>query len=870
MTASQGTRFLLSWLSGVLLATPAVAGAVQFAARPTATAGGKEVRIAFAVSAPTDVEVAVLDASGAIARHLAAGLLGQNAPEPFKKDSVAQEVVWDKKDDAGRPAAGGPFKVRVSIGATPRLEKIAGWDGATLGSPVAGLVVGKAGELYVLDSEYDFGRAGLRVFGRDGRYLRTVVPYPANTPQERAAGVYGLEIGGERFPMVASGHGGSLLPLFSGMQPQTPAWHPKGHLVLFSAAGSRNVEWANPRHLLAMHPEGGAPEGVEFVGPELCRPGTRYNYAPYDRMAISPDGEYVYLTTFNPCGKTPQPHAVYRVKWTDKGLGKPFLGKLNEAGADDAHFNNPQGLATDRAGNLYVCDSGNNRIMVYDKGGTLLGKFVVEDPYQVAVHGGSGEVYVLSRKCPTRAFQHDIRARILKFPAWGHGEPTELARIEGVIEAIALDPESSPARLWAVSGRWGKSIVQVLDKGRAFEFGETIGNAPGLEFPMYIAADPARNRVLVYQFPQDPKRSLFALDLDTNKVAPLGIRGMDVALDRDGNIYVMDGYDTNSMSRYTWDGKPLLFEGLGSNKINTGIYRAFGTFCVRGHCVAPNGDIYVERTNDYGLENGTEGLVDVFGPDGKRKKSALINNLPYGSCGLAVDAAGNVYLGVNLKDKDRPYPEAFMGKVSAEPYYDWRKPREKPWCYSYFNPYLFHWGSVMKFGPEGGTFWGIRLHRKDNYKGGDLDVWDVAKAPADALALKSGYLQQDVKVSGAKWRYAGCGVIPTSDLHWGDPSCACVNSHLAADEYGRVFAPNPFRFSVEMLDTNGNQIARIGRYGNADSAGPGSKVPEPEIAFAWPNFVSVAGGKLYVCDSSNRRVTVVRFDHAAEETCALR
>jgi sugar lactone lactonase YvrE len=850
----------------MLLALPVAAAEVRFVAKPTATAHGKEVKIAFEVSSPTDVEVAVLDAKGTVVRHLAAGLLGKNAPAPFKKDSLAQEVVWDKKDDARRPAPGGPFRIRISIGATPRLEKIAGWDGATLGSPVAGMVVGKNGELYVLDSEYDFGRAGLRAFDRDGKYLRTIVPYPANTSKERAAGVYGLEIDGERFPMVASGHSGSLLPLFSGMQPQTPAWHPKGHLVLFSAAGSRNVEWANPRHLLALHPEGGAPEGVEFVGPQLYKPGTRYNYSPYDRMAISPDGEYVYLTTFNPSGKT-QPHAVYRVKWVDKDLGQPFLGKLNEAGTDDAHLDNPQGLATDKAGNLYVCDSGNNRIMVYDKDGGLLGKFAVEDPYQVAVYHGTGEIYVLSRKRPTRAFQHDIRARVLKFPAFGHGEPKELARIEGVIETMALDPKSSPARLWAVAGKDGKSIVQVLDKGHDFEFGETISSSNGLEFPMYIAADPARNRVLVYQFPRDPQRSLFTLDLDTNKVAPLGIKGMDIALDRDGNIYVMDGYDTNSMSRYTPAGKPLPFEGLGSNKIHTGIYRAFGTFSVRGLCVAPNGDIYVERTHDYGLENGTEGLVDVFGPDGKRKKASLINNLPYGSCGLAVDAAGNVYLGVNLKDKDQPYPEPFLGKVSAEPYREWKKAREKPWHYSYFNPYLFHWGSVMKFGPEGGTFWGIRLRRKDNYKGSALDVWDVAKAPADALALKSGYLQQDVKVSGAKWRYVGCGVIPTSDLNWGDPSCACVHSHLAADEYGRVFAPDPFRFSVEMLDTNGNQIARIGRYGNADSAGPGSKVPDPEIALAWPNFVSVAGGKVYVCDSNNRRITVVRFDYGAEETC---
>ncbi len=66
-----------------------------------------------------------------------------------------------------------------------------------------------------------------------------------------------------------------------------------------------------------------------------------------------------------------------------------------------------------------------------------------------------------------------------------------------------------------------------------------------------------------------------------------------------------------------------------------------------------------------------------------------------------------------------------------------------------------------------------------------------------------------------------------------------------------------------IADHDGNQLARIGRYGNADSAGP-------EIAFAWPAFVSVSGGKLYVSDATNRRITVVGFDHAAQATCTVK
>ena len=101
-------------------------------------------------------------------------------------------------------------------------------------------------------------------------------------------------------------------------------------------------------------------------------------------------------------------------------------------------------------------------------------------------------------------------------------------------------------------------------------------------------------------------------------------------------------------------------------------------------------------------------------------------------------------------------------------------------------------------------------------------------------------------------------------LGWGDPGCICWNSRLAVYPYGRVYGPNVSRFCVEMLDTAGNRITRIGRYGNSDD-GVGE---EPGIAFAWPAHVDVAGGKVFVCDPSNRRIAVVGFTYAAEATCA--
>jgi len=73
-----------------------------------------------------------------------------------------------------------------------------------------------------------------------------------------------------------------------------------------------------------------------------------------------------------------------------------------------------------------------------------------------------------------------------------------------------------------------------------------------------------------------------------------------------------------------------------------------------------------------------------------------------------------------------------------------------------------------------------------------------------------------------------------------------------------------------MLDTAGNHIQRTGRYGNADSRGPGGPVPELEIAFAAPRFVAMAEGKVYVSDPINQRIVATRLDWAAEKMVEIR
>jgi len=72
-------------------------GDAHFVKKPVARADGDQVRLEFAVSAFTDVEVAILDAQGKVVRHLAAGVLGKNAPPPLQKDSMAQVFYSQRK-----------------------------------------------------------------------------------------------------------------------------------------------------------------------------------------------------------------------------------------------------------------------------------------------------------------------------------------------------------------------------------------------------------------------------------------------------------------------------------------------------------------------------------------------------------------------------------------------------------------------------------------------------------------------------------------------------------------------------------------------------------------------------------------------------
>jgi hypothetical protein len=106
-------------------------------------------------------------------------------------------------------------------------------------------------------------------------------------------------------------------------------------------------------------------------------------------------------------------------------------------------------------------------------------------------------------------------------------------------------------------------------------------------------------------------------------------------------------------------------------------------------------------------------------------------------------------------------------------------------------------------------------------------------------------------------------------LGGGQYSCLCASCRFDLDLYARCFIPKAYQFTVGVVDTNGNPICEIGRYGNADSGrGPGSAAPE--IALAYCAYVAVLSDRwLYLCDDGNNRIVRVRLGYHAEERTSL-
>ena len=791
--------------------------AAEFKAPPAVSEDEGVVKITFATSAATDVEVTILDAEGSAVRHLAAGFLGANAPEPLKKNSLSQELLWDGKDDAGRPAVGGPFKVRVGLGLKADFENIIGWSGQNV-EDVRGLCCGPDGTLYLVYGGQHYAHRRTTIisaFDRQGKYLRQIFPGPGGLPAEKRQGWPHVTLDdGRELPIIWHMLSRAVLPSAVFDDNVFPAATGDGRLVIPCGTGESfarvaDQELAGGRRLLVMGGDGSVPEN--YLGPAFADEKAAGAAWP----AVSPDGKTAYVCAAG---------AVRRADLSGSQPAREFVS----SGLKD-----PRGVAVDRDGNVYVADSGNNRVAVFHADGRPLEDLPAKSPEPVQVSRKTGAVYYLS----------DGGRRLVKLA--GLGDPTIKTTLDTGWKdrhryLLALDDSAEPGVIWLVDRFWhGGKISRLVDQPDGFkDEGDPIARQleqPAVNFNGGLAVLDGRLITMNTEFGYNWSARQIAFDLETgNCLGPVWTgkqKCNEVVAGKDGLLYgIGAGYKKpHAVRRFDSRGNELPFhaanplEGFWHGHTRTG-----GMFVDReGNVYLMGGDAYREHSTATVRRYTSEGkLAD--------KQVVKLGTAYYG--GLAVDSHGCVYVGAQVTENDKPIPDWFVGKLPED------SPQNYPSrCYRQY-------GAVIKFKRSGGAV--VNDSAGDHYG-----------------VLFQGKIHGPVTLLNAEWLRRG-GEVPVRNGPFG-VHCFCETSRFDIDRQDRLYVPDVHRFSVQVLDAAGNQIGLIGSYGNMDNRGPKSDHPDPAIAYGWPLAVQVAGDRLYVADVVNRRVVVARLSCAASETCAV-
>jgi hypothetical protein len=784
--------------------------APRFRLKPAVDVMKNQVFVRFWVDRATDVAVTIVDEHGRTIRHLAAGLLGPNAPEPLIRGSLRQLLVWDGRDDDGRCAPPGRYRAEVKLGLTVKPDEALRIEHRRFGS-VHGLAVGPKRQLYVMGEAGRDSRDGVfRVFDADGAYLRTILPRRGDLPLDRAKPLGEMVLdGGERFPTA-------LFPHYGGRVFQQPAVTPDGDLIFVnSSSASAHPETRRfrsllfhqsiERRLLRMAADGGAPKAGP-IGPVLPRMRKGLLY-----LALGPDGR-VYVSGAR--------HAVFRVKWDPRAVPEPFAGTPDKPGKGDA-LRSPCGIAFDAKGNLYVADRSNHRIAVFDPNGKRIAAIPVQWPRVVAVHPKTGAVYV------TSGYREQ---ELVRFAGLNARKPTATYPLRASWPFIALDSEAKPAVIYAANANGGppdtkrptRVLIRLVDRGTKFERDRVLSEDGRPLQPLLYGTD--RDRDVVYG-----RTTIFgdyfqmtrtgSMETFNSQMAPKANGVSEFTARAVGGVAV---HVTRELGRLDHNLRPWPFSATGTYIVKTPNEDCLRSYYGKDVTIAPNGDIYwIHERGGYGQPMRCSAIY----ADGSLKKDSLIVFEEKSAAGVRVGRDGSVYVVTHLKPMGRPVPSAFADKVPIH-----KRTQQ-----------VLHYGSLIKFQPDGGR---VRHHGKEN--------WKRPLEPGE-VRLMAGTGSNRFVVEGSDWSYYGVSMIHSQ---WEAGGCKCWNVRFDLDDFDRVFVPDQLRNRIVVLDANGNEITTFGRYGNVDEAAAGG------LALGNPRSVMVGRGEAYIGDVTNQCVVRVTLDCA--------
>ena len=362
----------------------------KIASGPTARkVPGGGYSISFEVDKPTDVAVRIVDADGKTVRHLASGVLGETAPEPFKPGKLAQTVNWDGRDDNGKPVSVKGLSARVDVCVSAKLDRFLSFQPGTMKKIVVGLDVDEQGNVYVLNDGPILGHPShfLYAYDRQGKHVRTVIPYNPNVPFERMRDSISQLAKYKLKPFVKIPTG-QIVPVACSPFSLNEKWPgmlgyvsdmPGGH-----RDGSPFVRFTDGRFLFRPFLIGGKgnwqtleKDGLYPVPMRGLNPPTRkklsWNAWHNFRFFVDSDNMVYMVGTstkrisglgnaiFKYDGKTLEQVTDFSFAGKDK-LPRPqsHIGEPGVSGDDEKHLNDPIAVAVDRLGQLALALDGYN------------------------------------------------------------------------------------------------------------------------------------------------------------------------------------------------------------------------------------------------------------------------------------------------------------------------------------------------------------------------------------------------------------------------------------------------------------------------------------------------------------------------------
>jgi hypothetical protein len=919
-------------------------GSSEFAEKPKVVRDGKLVTVSFETRGFCDVTVAVENANGDIVRHLACGVLGDNAPEPFQWNSKKQTLTWDSKNDKGDYLdENQTVALRVSLGLKPAYEKPLFWSPYKRFGSNAPIMCATPEGVYVSEG---YTVDTVRLFDHDGNYVRTIYPFPAGKLEQ----VAGLEkqtvlqtgqalphkLGGQQATLLTSGNSAlSTLTFGGGIAATTMAV--KGERIALA--------FLNLNRLRTDGTSGGLSLKGPATGFVIPRGSLPYQENAMDlgptSAAFSPDGKTVYLTgyvMFNWQGYSRQ--GVYKFDYVADQAPQVFAGDMepNGHGDDNAHFAIPNSVACDGKGRVYVADYLNNRIQIFDSNGKYLKTITTPYPAKVQIDPKTEEIYAYSWSIGTGISNELIRKYKIEEDTFRKVQPTltrfapfddpkQLGKFELPIQAVAMGGQQSwtgqllhvemdfwakQPTLWMVGRKYQVNAAQIGHSGpgafkgaaaddavnsgiqlmvqdgdkwkRTRSFGEQAQKAVArLKPPDFgiqrLSANAKTHKLYILEHISFNKshHSLIEIDPQTDEIkqVPMPFCAEDICFDPDGNIYLRTDkevvrYDPQTWREIPWDYGEERDKVTFDNAPNANVLSALPLpghrpimFHQSGMWVSAQGHLAVACNNPVGAvekhADAWSGVVSVaensvkYQPEiypgralqqpnaeihiwDKRGKLVRADAVPgLGYCnGLGIDKDDNIYVLLDSKRQlgDKTYPNNGAG-------------------------------TLIKFRPpaEPGS---VRI-LSSNALPIPLPKDQVPKRAPDTSG--GNFVHGSLWMSGSEWFYGAAGNMSIG--------CTCYHTRFCLDTFARSFVPEADLYSVAVLDSNGNLIVRIGKYGSTDDGVP--LVPQPgatathsiggdEVPLFYPAYVATdTDRRLFISDLANARIVSVKLAyHTAE------